>query len=135
MQKKIFIFILVLFGAFFMINTNEVFAMNTEVVQRLDGDCIAGEDALFGDPSNPESVAYFMQEIFNLFKYAAPILCLVLSVFDFSKAAASQDKDALVKAGKTTGKRLILAFVLFFLPTIIDFLFPLLGWYGTCGIK
>ena len=48
---------------------------------------------------------------------------------------ATQDKDALMKAMKNTGKRLILAVLLFFLPTLINFIFPLLGWYGTCGIK
>ena len=67
-------------------------------------------------------------------QYAGPILCLVLSVSDFIKAAASQDKDALSKATKTTGKRIALAMVLFFIPLLIDYLFPLLGWYGTCEI-
>jgi hypothetical protein len=66
--------------------------------------------------------------------YAGPILCLVLSISDFVKAAASQDKDALTKAGKTTGKRIMFAMILFFIPVLVDFLFPLLGWYGTCGI-
>ena len=61
-------------------------------------------------------------------------MCLILSVADFVKAAASQDKDALVKAGKTTGKRVVYALILFFIPTLINFLFPLLGWVGTCGI-
>lgn len=125
-----------LFGAFFIINTNEVSAFNTEIVYSLDdAECVGGDDSLFGDPTNPESVAYFLQEIFNLFKYAAPLLCLALSVVDFTKAVASQDKDALSKALKTTGKRIVLAFILFFLPALINFVFPLLGWYGTCGIN
>ena len=76
----------------------------------------------------------FLQQVFNVIKYAGPILCLVLSVADFIKATASQDKDALVNAGKTTGKRVMYAIILFFIPTLIDFLFPLLGWVGTCGI-
>lgn len=67
--------------------------------------------------------------------YLAPILCVVLSMVDFIKASASQDKDALMKAGKNTAKRLVLALILFFLPALINFIFPLLGWYGTCGIK
>jgi hypothetical protein len=68
-------------------------------------------------------------------KYAGPILCLVLSISDFVKATASQDKDALSKATKTTGKRIVYALILFFIPTLINFIFPLLGWYDTCGIK
>ena len=62
-------------------------------------------------------------------------MCLALSMMDFVKAVASQDKDALAKATKTTGKRIIYAMVLFFIPDLINFLFELLGWVGTCGIR
>ena len=62
-------------------------------------------------------------------------MCLVFSTIDFVKAAASQDKDALAKAGKNAGKRVIYALILFFVPVLIEFLFPLLGWVGTCGIS
>jgi len=77
----------------------------------------------------------FLQEIFDIMKYAGPILCLVLSTMDFVKAAAAQDKDALKKAAQTGLKRLGLAILLFFIPVLLNFLFPLLGWNGTCGIK
>lgn len=77
----------------------------------------------------------FLQDLFNIMKYAGPILCLVLSTMDFIKAAASQDKEALKKAAQTSLKRLGLALILFFIPTLINFLFPLLGWNGTCGIS
>ena len=89
MQKKIILLFFVLFGAFFIINTNEVMALNshTEVIYSLDDmPCTGGDESLFGDPTNPESVAYFLQQIFNLFKYAAPLLCLVLSIADFSSS-------------------------------------------------
>lgn len=77
----------------------------------------------------------FLQQIFDIFKFIAPLLCLALSMMDFVKAVASQDKDALAKATKTTGKRIIYAIVLFFIPDLINFLFELLGWVGTCGIR
>ena len=92
-------------------------------------------EGLFGDPTDEESFAYMMQFAFNVIKYAGPLLCLILSVSDFVKAAASQDKDAIVKAAKTTGKRVVYALVLFFIPTLINFAFELLGWVGTCGIS
>jgi len=41
----------------------------------------------------------------------------------------------LKKAAQTSLKRLGLALILFFIPTLINFLFPLLGWNGTCGIS
>lgn len=91
-------------------------------------------DAIFGDPDEPGDFANYLQQIFNVFKYLAPTLVIVLTIMDFIKVVASQDKDALVKAGKKAGMRLILAIVLFFIPNLINFFFHLIGFYGTCGI-
>lgn len=133
MKNKLFMIVLVLICTFFISLPVEVEAYNGgEVVQRLDEakDC----ESVFGDPDTPGTVAEFLEQILTIMQYAGPILCLVLSVSDFIKAAASQDKDALFKATKTTGKRIALAMFLFFIPLLVDFLFPLLGWYGTCEI-
>ncbi len=121
-----------------MIKPSYVKAASDDVIYRLD--YISAEEyrdceGIFGDVGKKDSVAYFLQQVFKIMGYAAPILCLVLSTFDFVKATASQDKDNLSKASKRTIKRVVLAIVLFFLPTLINFLFPLLGWYGTCGIE
>lgn len=133
MKNKLFMIVLVLICTFFISLPVEVEAYNgVEVVQSLDeaDDCVG----VFGEPEEPGTVANFLNQILTIMQYAGPILCLVLSVSDFIKAAASQDKDALSKATSTTGKRIALAMVLFFIPLLVDFLFPLLGWYGTCGI-
>ena len=134
MIKKSLLVILVLFCTFFV--SSPVFAENYsgEVVYKLDDSGELDCDTLFGDPGTEGTVAHFLEQILNIMMYAGPILCLVLSISDFVKAAASQDKDALTKAGKTTGKRIMFAMILFFIPVLVDFLFPLLGWYGTCGI-
>lgn len=131
MQKKVIIGFLILFGAFFLLNINSVEAYSPSSIYVLDDAC----NALLGDPEAEGTVANFLQQIFTIIGYIAPLLCVVLSISDFVKATASQDKDALMKAMKTTAKRLVLALLLFFLPTLINFIFPLLGWYGTCGIK
>lgn len=140
MLKKILMLIIMFYIAFFTLNRSVVYAdtttnaydMNVSTTKSSNeyGDC----DALFGDPNDEESVAHFLQEIFNVFKFLGPLLCIVLSVMEFLKAVSSQDKDALMKAMKRTGIRIVLAIVLFFIPTLINFLFPLLGWYGTCGV-
>lgn len=128
MYKKILILFLFLFGAFFIQNsTVEASEISYGVEYRLDDSDDCG--GIFD-----KEVIDFLQQIFNVMKYAAPILCLVLSVFDFVKAVANQKDDALQKAFKTTGKRIIFAIILFFIPDLINFLFNLLGWYGTCGI-
>jgi hypothetical protein len=89
---------------------------------------------MFGDPNTEGDFANYLQQIFNVFKYLAPALVIVLSTVEFIKAAASDDKDALMKATKKTGIRIVLAILLFFLPGLINFLFEKLGWYGTCGV-
>ncbi len=130
MYRKLLLIVLVLMGGFFLIS-NEVKALELssyDVIYSLDesDEC----DGVFD-----KEVIDFLQQIFNIFKFAAPILCLALSITDFVKATASQDKDALKKAAQMTGKRIVYAIILFFIPTLINFLFDLLGWYGTCGIS
>ena len=124
MKKNVIFMFLFFVGTFFVLN---ITVANASMVTLLDvaTECEEVIDA---------EVYEFLQQIFNVIKYAGPLLCLVFSVIDFVKAAASQDKDALTKAGKTTGKRVVYALILFFIPTLINFLFPLLGWVGTCGI-
>ena len=124
MKNNVIFMFLFFVGTFFVLN---ITVANASMVTLLDvaTECEEVIDA---------EVYEFLQQIFNVIKYAGPLLCLVFSVIDFVKAAASQDKDALTKAGKTTGKRVVYALILFFIPTLINFLFPLLGWVGTCGI-
>lgn len=91
-------------------------------------------EGLLGDPNDSDSAAYFLQGIFNVFKFAAPILVLAMTIIDFIKAITSQDKDMIIKAGKKTGTRLVIAVILFFVPTILNMVLSWLGAYSTCGI-
>jgi hypothetical protein len=125
MKKSVIFMFLFFVGTFFVLNLTTVNAASMFSLLDVASECTEVIDA---------EVYEFLQQIFDVIKYAGPLLCLVFSVIDFVKAAASQDKDALTKAGKTTGKRVVYALILFFIPTLIDFLFPLLGWVGTCGI-
>lgn len=90
---------------------------------------------LFGDPEDEDSFAYLLQYAFTIMKFAGPILCIAFSIVDFVKAVVSDKKDELARVVKRSLTRVVLALVLFFIPIIVDFLFPLLGFYGTCGIK
>ncbi|MEG1312937.1 MAG: hypothetical protein RSD40_01350, partial [Bacilli bacterium] len=91
-------------------------------------------NALFGDITEPNDPAYWIQWSLNLMKYIAIIALLVLSTMDFLKAMVNQDKDGIQKAMKTTAKRFIFAVLLFFLPIIVEFIMNLFGAYGTCGL-
>ncbi len=100
-------------------------------------------DFNFNLPDVPTCVDYlgvatinYLQIGFNVIKYLAVIILLVLCIIDFIKAITSQDKDLLKKAINTSVKRLIIAIIIFFLPTVIDFLLKLFGIEdGTCGIR
>ena len=91
--------------------------------------------ALFGDPDDEDSFAHLLQLAFKVLQFAGPLLCIIFSCIDFVKVVVSDDKDALPKTIKKCLTRVVLALVLFFIPTVINFVFPLLGFYGTCGIN
>ena len=134
-MKKLLVFTLALFFCFII----PVKAISSEEVTASPFVLLAADEEekcnhIFGDPNTEGEFAYYLQQIFNVFKYLAPALVIVLSTVEFIKATASDDKDALMKATKKTGVRIVLAIVLFFIPGLINFLFDKLGWYGTCGI-
>lgn len=104
---------------------------NTLVVNSESQNC----DTIFGDKNNPDAPAYWIQYILDIMKYIAIGALLLMSSIDFFKAMTQDDKDAIKKASNTTVKRLIYCVLLFFLPTIVNFVMELLGAYGTCGIK
>lgn len=121
-KKKVNISYILFIILLFVFMIRPVYALDTYI---LTSDC----GGIFDD-----EVIKFLQDAFNVFKFLAPILTLVLTTMDFIKAAASQDKEALQKSAKTAIKRVILAMCLYFIPVLINVLFDLLGWYGTCGI-
>ena len=83
---------------------------------------------------DPEVIT-FLQQIFNVFKYLAPVLVLVFTTMDFVKAADSQDKEALKKNAKIALKRVLLALTIFILPDVLGYFLKLLGYSDICGIK
>ena len=87
----------------------------------------------FGDPNVESSIAYLLQEVFDTIKFVDVVLVLVLTIVTFTQAVVKGGED-LKKAGTTTLKRVIIGIVIFFVPTLINFLFNVVGLYGTCGI-
>ncbi len=88
---------------------------------------------LFGDEGNPNDPAYWIQTALKIIKYLGIVFLLVYSTLDYIKAITAQDSDAVIKATKKTGLRLIYAVLLFFVPVIVSFFMNFLGLYGTCG--
>ena len=135
MLKKIF-YVLIIIFSFFCLSSNvkalELDSFQNNISYKLDN---SDSCPVFGDPADENSTAYFLQSVFNIIKFVGPILCIVLIIIDLVKAVVSQDKDALTKTLKTSAKRIVFALIIFLLPQLINFLFELIGWYGTCGIS
>lgn len=87
-----------------------------------------------GNPEDSQYPAFWLQEALNIMRYIAIVALLVLVTIDFVKAVASNDKDALKKAGSTAIKRFIYCVLLFFVPIIVKIIMTMFGAYGSCGI-
>ena len=96
-----------------------------------------GQDSILGDPSDPNSVAWLLQQLLNFIKIIGPIIVIVLSSIDFIGVIVKGDSEAMAKAGKKLAHRIILAILLFFIPILVSAMLDLFGITGaaTCGIE
>lgn len=94
-------------------------------------------DALLGSPDNVGDVAYYLQQVLNFIRILGPVLIIALSIYDYTKALPSGDKEILSKVNKKTAIRISAGVAIFFAPIIIEALFKLLGLYDgvDCGIR
>ena len=83
-----------------------------------------------------EDLVNWLQKILNIFKIVAPLLVLALTIYDFVMATVNSDADALKKKGNLFIKRLMMMFLLYFTPTLINMVLSMLAIdSGTCNIK
>ena len=95
---------------------------------------------ILGSPTDEDSVAWLIQQLFSIVKYLGPFLVLVLGSIDFAKTIIINDDEAMKKAQKKLIIRLILVVALFFVPTFIMAIFQIFDIVGdpsnpTCSIK
>ena len=69
----------------------------------------------------------YLHDIYNIIKFAVPIILLALSILDFAKAIINDNSDELKKATTMFSKRLIVAIVILIVPTILNFVLDLFG--------
>ncbi len=77
---------------------------------------------------------YLFWNVLKIMKYAAIGLTLGLSLMDFIKVISSGDKDELKKATNRSIKRLIIGVIIFFVPTLLNFVLNIIGDYTTCNL-
>ena len=98
---------------------------------------ISNCNALLGSTSDPESVAWMVQQALDLIKVVGPILVVVLSSIEFISVIYKGDDDAMAKAQKKLITRLILIVLLYLLPTLVKVLLDVFGLTtdSICGVK
>ena len=147
-MKKVFITLIIVMSVFVFspINTkaltiedtviNNVYILekdtDTDVVEETteseSTEKITNCEGIIGNPEDPNSVAWLIREVMNYVKILGPILVIVLSSVDFLKVIVKSDDKEMAAAQKKLILRLILALLLFLIPTIVN---ALLSIYGT----
>lgn len=94
-------------------------------------------NSILGSPSDPDSVAWLLQQILNYIRALGPAIVVVLSGVEFAKVIITSDDDGMKKAQKKLITRLILIALLFFVPTITIAILDIFGMSNdpTCGLE
>lgn len=61
--------------------------------------------------------------VVTIFKIAIPLLIVILGMFDFGKAVVSSKDDEIKKSAKTLGFRAVAGLIIFFIPSIVLWIF------------
>ena len=75
----------------------------------------------------------FVGIILWVFKVAIPVIILVMGMIDLGKAVTASKDDEIKKAMKQLMIRLISGVLIFFIPTIVIFIFQLLVDFDTAA--
>lgn len=75
-------------------------------------------------------VLQFAGWILTFFKIAIPLLIIGLGMFDFGKAVVASKDDEIKKSAKTLMYRAIAGVVIFFVPTLVLWLFRTVGGFN-----
>ena len=88
------------------------------------------KSTILGDPKDENSVAWLLQQLLNYMRILGPMIILIMSAVDFAKAIVLGDDETMQKCYKKLIKRLILAILLFFVPTLVTVLLDIFGFTG-----
>ena len=69
----------------------------------------------------------FIGYIMMIFKIVIPLLLLIFGMFDLGKAVVASDDKAISKATQALVKRAAAAIIIFFIPTLVGFIFSIVA--------
>ncbi len=73
----------------------------------------------------------FVGWVITLIKIAMPILIIVFGILDFGKAVTGGDEKTIKESVKKVGVRIVAGLVIFFIPSIVIWLFGLVNAYNN----
>ena len=105
---------------------------NNEVNNQSTGDC----NSLLGSPSDSNSVAWLLFTVLNWMRVIGPLAVIVLSGIEFAQAIVKSDDDTMKKAKGHLTTRLIMAGLLFLIPSVVKLLLDVFNLTSDpmCGI-
>lgn len=73
------------------------------------------------------NIWHLLGMVVTIIKIVIPLLLIILGMVDLGKAVISSDEKAINKAVGSLLKRFIAAVVVFFIPTIVNAIFGIIG--------
>ena len=80
---------------------------------------------------NTADILSFAGWIVTLIKIAIPILIIIFGILDFGKAVTGGDDKTIKASMKTLGIRVVAGLVIFFIPSIVIWVFGLVNSYNN----
>ena len=72
----------------------------------------------------------FVGYLLLIFKIVIPLVIIVYGMIDFGKAVVAEKDDDIKKSAKSLGRRAVAGIIIFFIPTIVVWVFEQVGTYG-----
>ena len=69
--------------------------------------------------------------VITIFKVGIPLIIIALGMFDFGKAVVAEKEDEIKKQTKRLIYRVVAGIVIFFIPSLVMFIFEQTGNYQT----
>ena len=80
--------------------------------------------------TNASQILQFIGWILTFVKISIPLIIIALGIFDLGKAVISSKDDDVKKASKTLLRRALAGVVIFFIPTIVMWIFGAVSQYN-----
>lgn len=81
--------------------------------------------------SKMKEILQLVGYVITIFKVAIPLIIVAMGMFDFGKAVVAEKEDEIKKQTKRLLMRVVAGIVIFFIPTIVLFIFEQIGGYST----